>query len=153
MVDKWKITWQNVCWDINRKYPTIYSAHLPKLANYLGYFWKKLISCPLPMLSRYAIVDSWYIIFMGIQGAGIGNSGQPPGLTNYHNLTVNNRWIYEALSFKFLQRKGKEVLVDLPRKNLSDVSKLGSSIYKWVRQWIKKIRKLYSNTFCLWKNL
>jgi hypothetical protein len=25
----------------NGKYPTIYSAQLPKLANYLGYFWKK----------------------------------------------------------------------------------------------------------------
>ena len=22
-------------------YPTIYSAHLPKTANYLGYFWEK----------------------------------------------------------------------------------------------------------------
>ena len=32
------------------KYPTIHLAHLPKSANFLGYFWKKsLITCPLSM--------------------------------------------------------------------------------------------------------
>ena len=39
------IKWQNVCWYFNwkyPKYPTIYSAHLHKSANYLGYYWKKL---------------------------------------------------------------------------------------------------------------
>ena len=36
-------------WKFNWKYPTIYSAHLSKSANYLGYFWKKFSShvhCP-----------------------------------------------------------------------------------------------------------
>ena len=45
----WDTKWRNIGWKFNWKYPTIYSAHLSKSANYLGYFWKKFSShvhCP-----------------------------------------------------------------------------------------------------------
>ena len=53
-----------------------------------------------------------------MQGAGYRNREvrATSWLTNYHNLTVNSRSIQKALFFKFLQRKGKEVLVGLPEK-------------------------------------
>ena len=130
---------KNVCWDFNWKYfkyPTIYSAHPPKLANYLGYFWEKN-SHLMSIVYAIKVCNSRFLVFyIYEQGAGIGKSRQPPGLTNYHNLTVNSRSICESLSFKFLQRKGKEVFVGLPRKNNSGASKFESSIHEWMRQWI-----------------
>ena len=42
--EKARTQWQNMCWNT-----PIYLAHLPKSANYLGYFWKKPWSCQLSM--------------------------------------------------------------------------------------------------------